>query len=71
MLQNGTEIIPVEIKSGENKSVPSFKHYLAEHPPMIGIRYSKLGYTQNDTIINIPLYLACKTMELLPEMDEI
>lgn len=38
---------------------------------MIGIRYSKLGYTQNDTIINIPLYLACKTMELLPEMDEI
>lgn len=32
-LQYGTEIIPVEVKGGEDKSAPSFKRYIAEHQP--------------------------------------
>lgn len=65
LIQNGTEIIPVEVKSGEDKSAPSFKRYITTHRPACAIRYSKRGYAENDAIMNIPLYLAGKTKELL------
>lgn len=65
VLQNGVEIIPVEVKGGEDKSAPSFKRYIAEHHPEHAIRFSKLGYRRNGEITNIPLYLARKTKELL------
>lgn len=65
VLQNGVEIIPVEVKGGEDKSAPSFKRYIAEHHPEHAIRFSKLGYRRDGEITNIPLYLARKTKELL------
>ena len=65
VLQYGTEIIPDEAKSGEEKSAPSFKKYIAECHPEHAIRYSKRGYRKDGGITNIPLYLAGKTRELL------
>ena len=65
VLQNGTEIIPVEAKGGEDKSAPSFKRYIADHHPEHAIRFSKRGYRKDGAITNIPLYLADKTKELL------
>ena len=65
VLQNGGEIIPVEVKGGEDRSAPSFKRYIAEHRPAHAIRYSQRNYVQNGSITNIPLYLANKTKELL------
>ena len=65
ILQHGTEIIPIEVKSGENKSAPSFKRYIADKRPACAIRYSKRGYTTDGLITNIPLYLAGKTSSLL------
>ena len=65
LLQYGTEIIPVEVKGGGDKSAPSFKRYIAEHDPKHALRYSLRGYIQNGAITNIPLYLAARTKELL------
>ncbi len=65
VLQNGTEIIPVEVKGGEDKSAPSFKKYIANHHPEHAIRFSKRGYRKDGEITNIPLYLAGKAKELL------
>lgn len=65
VLQNGTEIIPVEVKAGEDKSAPSLKRYIAEHAPRQAIRLSKRGYRRDGSITNIPLYLVRKTKELL------
>lgn len=65
VLQNGGEIIPVEVKGGEDRSAPSFKRYIAEHRPARAIRYSQRNYMENGSVINIPLYLANKTKELL------
>ena len=65
VLQNGTEIIPVEAKGGEDKSAPSFKRYIADHHPRYALRFSKRGYRKDGEITNIPLYLARKTKELL------
>lgn len=65
ILQNGTEIIPVEAKGGEDKSAPSFKRYIADHHPEHALRFSKRGYRKDGEITNIPLYLAGKTRKLL------
>ena len=65
VVQYGTEIIPIEVKGGEDKSAPSFKRYIAEHKPEYAIRFSKRGYRKDGYISNIPLYLVRRTKELL------
>ena len=65
VIQNGIEIIPIEVKGGEEKSAPSFKRYIADHHPEHALRFSKLGYRRDDAITNIPLYLVGKTKKLL------
>ena len=65
VLQNGSEIIPVEAKGGEDKSAPSFKRFIADHCPRHALRFSRRGYRKDGSITNIPLYLARKTRELL------
>lgn len=65
VLQYGTEIIPIDVKGGEDKSAPSFKRYVVNHRPQYAIRFSKRGYRKDGNITNLPLYLARKTRELL------
>ena len=65
VLQNGTEIIPVEAKGGEEKSAASFKKYVREHKPKNAVRFSKRGYRKDGDFANIPLYLARKVKDLL------
>ena len=65
VLQYGTEVIPVEVKGGEDKSAPSFKRYIAERGPGHALRFSKRGYRKDGGVTNLPLYLARKTKELL------
>lgn len=70
-IQRGTEAsgikrrTPGEVKDGKDKSAPSFKKYIADHQPEHALRFSKHGYRKDGAIINIPLYLARKTRELL------
>ena len=45
VLQNGTEVIPVEVKGGEDKTAPSFKRYIADCHPEHAVRFSKSGDT--------------------------
>ena len=65
VLQYGTEIIPVEVKGGEDKSAPSFKKFIVDHHPEHALRFSKRGYREDGYITILPLYLARKTKELL------
>lgn len=65
VIQYGTDIIPVEAKAGEDKSAASFKRYITEHAPKYAIRYSKRGYRKDGSITNIPLYLACRTRDII------
>ena len=65
VVQNGTEIIPMEVKAGEDKSAPAFKKYILNNDPGHAIRYSKRGYRRDGSITNMPLYIARKTRDLL------
>lgn len=65
VLQYGAEIIPIEVKGGEDKSAPSFKHYISVHQPSHAIRFSKRAYRRDGAITNLPLYLARKMREMI------
>ena len=65
VIQYGTDIIPIEVKAGEDKSAPSFKRYVADNKPKYALRFSKRGYRKDGGIINIPLYLVGKIREIL------
>lgn len=65
VLQYGTEIIPIEVKGGEDKSAPSFKRYITNHQPEYALRFSKRGYRKDGAVTNLPLYLARRTRDFL------
>ncbi|MBQ8979285.1 MAG: DUF4143 domain-containing protein, partial [Oscillospiraceae bacterium] len=65
LVQYGTEVIPIEVKGGEDKSAPSFKRYISEHSPAHAVRFSKLGYRSDGAFTNMPLYLADRMKQLL------
>ena len=58
VIQHGTNIVPIEVKAGEDKSAPSLKKYIADYAPKYAVRFSKRGYRKDGDFINIPLYLA-------------
>lgn len=65
LLQNERQVVPLEVKAGVDKSAPSFKNYLRDHPESTGVRLSSRNYRQDDRIINLPLYLAPRIMEFV------
>jgi predicted AAA+ superfamily ATPase len=64
ILQYEEIIIPIEVKSGENKNAVSFKRYIEKYKPEISIRFSTKEYLKNGAITNIPLYFVGKMLEL-------
>ncbi len=54
----GTEILPCEVKAGEDKSAPAFKRFIATTNCQHALRFSKRNYRTDGAITNIPLYLA-------------
>ena len=65
VVQDGMNIIPIEVKVGESVTSASFKNYIKEYKPEKAVRLSKLGYEINDSFVNLPLYLANKMGELV------
>ena len=65
VIQNGTDIIPIEVKSGTQKKSSSFKRYITENNPHTAIRFSEMNYVKDGLITNIPLYLAGRTKDLI------
>lgn len=65
IIQNGMNIIPIEVKSGESIQSNSFRNYIKERKPETAVRISTLGYERQDGLINVPLYLIEKLKELI------
>ena len=65
VLQNGMEIVPVEVKGGKRKAAPSCKRYIATRAPQCALRFSRLGYQKDGAITNLPLYLAARAKDFL------
>jgi uncharacterized protein len=57
IIQSGNdEVIPVEVKSGQNLKANSFKLFCEKFQPVTAIRASLSNYHKEDWLINMPLY---------------
>lgn len=65
VIQSGTHIIPVEVKSENRLGGKSLSVYDANYHPVYKIRYSLNNLKVDDNLINIPLYLADWTRRLV------
>ena len=56
VVQYEGEIIPVEVKAGEDKKASTFKNYVKEKCPKWAIRFSRRNLKRDGGFVNIPLY---------------
>lgn len=65
IVQRGLDVIPMEVKSGTRVTGRSLIEYNRKYSPRLRIRYSMLNLKQDDTFVNIPLFLADRTEQLI------
>jgi predicted AAA+ superfamily ATPase len=51
------DLIPIEVKAGENLSASSFKIYCERHNPQTAIKTSLTNYKPESWMLNLPLYV--------------
>lgn len=65
LLQDGTSLLPVEVKSGTRLSGKSLGIYMDRFPVELALRYSMNNLKRDEAILNIPIFLADWTDKLL------
>ena len=55
-MDNGDYIIPLEVKAEINLKAKSLKTYREKFKPEISIRSSMADYSEENGLVNIPLY---------------
>lgn len=56
LLQNDTEIIPVEVKAEENLQSKSLRSFIEKNPGLHGARFSMSDYRKQEWMTNFPLF---------------
>lgn len=70
VIQNENELIPIEVKAGENVRSTSVKYYAKQYPdstPLI-IRFSLRNLSFDGDVLNIPLFMADWTKKLVQKV---
>ena len=65
LLQQGTIVIPVEVKAENRISGKSLSVYATKFEPTLGIRYSMNNLKENDGLLSIPSFLADWTYRIM------
>ncbi|MDD6573101.1 MAG: ATP-binding protein [Thermoflexaceae bacterium] len=58
LIQKEGRVIPIEVKSGENVSAKSLKHFNKMYQPEKVMRFSEKNFGINDNVYTVPLYAA-------------
>lgn len=61
----GCDVIPIEVKSGTSVTGRSLIEYNKRYAPSVRVRFSMLNIKQDDTLINLPLFMADRFKELV------
>jgi predicted AAA+ superfamily ATPase len=56
IIDNGSDIIPVEVKAEENLQAKSLKVYREKFQPKLSLRTSMANYKKEDGLLNLPLW---------------
>lgn len=59
LVQRGKDIVPIEVKVGDNIRSQSLKAYCDKYHPNKAVRFSTLKYIDQGWMENIPLYAVC------------
>lgn len=70
LIQYRNEIVPVEVKSGENVRSKSLAYYAKQYDPKLKIRYSLKNLEYNDSLLNIPIFLADQTKRFMDALKQ-
>lgn len=55
IVQNGSRILPIEVKAEENVRARSLAQFIKDNPQLKGLRISMKGYVNQEWMENIPL----------------
>lgn len=58
IMDDGENVIPVEVKAELNLKAKSFKIYLEKYEPEKAFRISMADYSEHDEFVDVPLYMA-------------
>ncbi len=67
VLQQGAEIIPIEVKSEKSVKSRSLAEYRKKYNPMYAVRTSMVPELTNATLLNIPLFMISSLSKWIPE----
>lgn len=65
ILQHNNLVIPIEVKSDKNVRSRSLTSYAQKYSPKLRVRYSLKNLQWKDDLLNIPIFLADYTRELI------
>jgi predicted AAA+ superfamily ATPase len=65
LIQHGNDIIPVEVKSDENIRSKSLSVFRKTFSPRLSLRFSLRNMKMDNGVLNIPLFLADYTLDLI------
>lgn len=56
LIDNGENIVPIEVKAEVNLKAKSLRTYREKFAPSLSVRTSMADYRQDDWLLNLPLY---------------
>ena len=65
VIQHGNNMIPIEVKSGDRTKAKSLTIYKQKYKPRLRVRVSNLNLDLTDDLLNIPLFYADRTDQLI------
>ena len=63
IVQNDTNVVPIEVKAEENLRAKSLKMYCEKYQPELAIRTSMSRYREQEWMVNVPLYILDKYLD--------
>ncbi len=70
LLQTRGDIVPVEVKSGQNVKAKSLALYRKQYAPRLSVRLSTLNLRQDDGLLCLPLYMADRLKPFVTKLLE-
>lgn len=64
LVDDGEDIIPVEVKAETNLMAKSLKYYTEKYSPRISVRSSMADYREEGSLLNLPLYAISELKEM-------
>lgn len=68
LIQQGLDIIPIEVKAGTNIKGQSLAQYDKNYSPRLRIRFSMRNIKKDGNLLNLPLFLCDWLKDVLPQL---